>query len=154
MIVYLFGSSVVSAGPAAPWVISASIPLGAIIFWFKREKFIELAKEANKPIHSTGDAPPDWRVKIPDCLLSGTEILSTAYSRSWHLPGGRSIKSRNIDWTSGPDQQRSLGHSLVLHLGSDLAGILFNLDVIGRCPGYHLEFILIQQLPILTHKRG
>jgi len=45
--VHLFGAAATSAGPYAPWVLSASIPLGAIIFWFRRKKFIALAEEAN-----------------------------------------------------------------------------------------------------------
>lgn len=36
--VQLLGASAFSAGPAAPWIISASVPLGAFIFWFKRRK--------------------------------------------------------------------------------------------------------------------
>ncbi|EAU55600.1 hypothetical protein SPV1_01592 [Mariprofundus ferrooxydans PV-1] len=36
----LFSASAFEAGPFAPWIISASIPLGAIIFWFKRKRFI------------------------------------------------------------------------------------------------------------------
>lgn len=46
--VHLFGASASAAGSAAPWIVSASIPLGAIIFWFKRRKFITLAEETNK----------------------------------------------------------------------------------------------------------
>ena len=37
----LFSASALAAGPFAPWIISASIPLGAILFWFKRKGFIE-----------------------------------------------------------------------------------------------------------------
>ena len=40
----LFGASAVAAGTHAPWIISTSFPLGAIIFWFKRKRFIELIK--------------------------------------------------------------------------------------------------------------
>ena len=29
-----------AAGPFAPWIVSASIPLGAILFWFKRNGLI------------------------------------------------------------------------------------------------------------------
>ncbi len=40
----LFGVSAITASPYAPWIISISFPLGAIIFWFKRKRFIELSK--------------------------------------------------------------------------------------------------------------
>ena len=43
----LFGAGVTTAGEYAPWVITAGLPLGAIIFWFKRSLFIEQGK-ANK----------------------------------------------------------------------------------------------------------
>ena len=42
------GASAVKAGPAAPWVISASLPLGAIIFWFKHRDLISQSSLANK----------------------------------------------------------------------------------------------------------
>ncbi len=57
--VHLFGASAASAGPAAPWVISASIPLGAFIFWLKRRKFILQSVEANKTMQPTADASAD-----------------------------------------------------------------------------------------------
>ena len=57
--VYLFGASATTAGLAAPWVISASIPLGAIIFWFKRRKFILQSIEANKSIQPIADTSAD-----------------------------------------------------------------------------------------------
>lgn len=38
--IHLFGASAVSAGPYAPWIISASVPLGAILFWLKRKKLL------------------------------------------------------------------------------------------------------------------
>jgi hypothetical protein len=47
----LFSASAVSAGPYAPWVISVSIPLGAIIFWFKRKGFIAESR-ANDQVNS------------------------------------------------------------------------------------------------------
>ena len=37
----LFGASATAAGPAAPWILSASIPLGAIVFWLRRKSLIE-----------------------------------------------------------------------------------------------------------------
>lgn len=43
----LFSASAVAAGSFAPWIISASIPLGAIIFWFKRNGFIEVSRANN-----------------------------------------------------------------------------------------------------------
>lgn len=55
----LFGASASAAGPAAPWIVSASMPLGAIMFWIKRKKFIALADEANKSIHPIADASAD-----------------------------------------------------------------------------------------------
>jgi hypothetical protein len=35
----LFGSAAVAASEYSPWVITAGFPLGAIIFWFKRNKW-------------------------------------------------------------------------------------------------------------------
>lgn len=43
----LFSASAMASGPFAPWIISASIPLGAILFWFKRKGFIETGKTNN-----------------------------------------------------------------------------------------------------------
>lgn len=40
----LFSASAMSAGPFSPWIVSASIPLGAILFWFKRNGFIEASR--------------------------------------------------------------------------------------------------------------
>lgn len=53
--VHLFGASVSAASPAAALIISASIPLGAIMFWFKRRKFIALAKQSDKLVEPTVD---------------------------------------------------------------------------------------------------
>lgn len=52
--VNLLGASAGAAGPHAPWVISASIPLGAIIFWIKRKRYIRLSKEANISFNHDG----------------------------------------------------------------------------------------------------
>lgn len=41
-----FGSSAMTASIYAPWVISFSIPFGAILFWFKRKRFSRLESEA------------------------------------------------------------------------------------------------------------
>lgn len=35
----LFSAAATTGGPFSPWIISASIPLGAIVFWLKRGKF-------------------------------------------------------------------------------------------------------------------
>jgi hypothetical protein len=48
----LFGASATAAGEHAPWVLAAGIPLGAIVFWFKRNSFIEQAK-ANQAFKRT-----------------------------------------------------------------------------------------------------
>ena len=45
----LLGSGAVADGPFAPWVVSTGIPLGAILFWFRRKRFIAI-HEANKPL--------------------------------------------------------------------------------------------------------
>jgi len=37
---HLLGISVTSSSPYAAWVISISFPLGAIMYWFKRDKFL------------------------------------------------------------------------------------------------------------------
>ena len=55
----LFGASAVKAGPAAPWTISASIPLGAIIFWFRRKKFISQYTEAGISEQTAADTAVD-----------------------------------------------------------------------------------------------
>ncbi len=44
--VNLLGSAAVAASPYAAWIISASFPLGALLFWLKRKRFIQLSKEA------------------------------------------------------------------------------------------------------------
>ena len=41
--VYLFGASAIAYGIHAPWIISASVPIGAIIFWIKRKNIISQA---------------------------------------------------------------------------------------------------------------
>jgi len=47
----LFSASAMAAGPFAPWIVSACIPLGAILFWFKRKGLIE-ASRANNAINA------------------------------------------------------------------------------------------------------
>ena len=47
---HLLGASATAASPHAAWMISASIPLGAILFWIKRKRFIQLSKEANSSL--------------------------------------------------------------------------------------------------------
>ncbi len=44
----LLGAAAVSAGPHAPWFISVGFPLGAIMFWVKRRKFLSLAAAKHK----------------------------------------------------------------------------------------------------------
>jgi hypothetical protein len=36
-----FGSAATAAGEYAPWIITVGVPLGAIVFWLKRNKFIK-----------------------------------------------------------------------------------------------------------------
>ncbi|MFV1998254.1 MAG: hypothetical protein ACC641_09625, partial [Acidiferrobacterales bacterium] len=43
----LLSASAVAAGSFAPWIISTSIPLGAILFWFKRHTYIEANRVNN-----------------------------------------------------------------------------------------------------------
>jgi hypothetical protein len=45
----LLGVGATAVGEYAPWMITAGFPLGAIVFWFKRNSFIEQGK-ANKSI--------------------------------------------------------------------------------------------------------
>lgn len=40
----LLGAAATADSPYSPWIISAAFPLGAIMFWIKRKKFIELAR--------------------------------------------------------------------------------------------------------------
>lgn len=47
----LLGAAAMASSPYSAWTISASFPLGALLFWFKRRKFIELDKEANKALN-------------------------------------------------------------------------------------------------------
>ncbi len=54
----LLGASAFAAGPHAPWVITAAFPLGAILFWIKRRRFIELA-QAEKSMEPIADPPTD-----------------------------------------------------------------------------------------------
>lgn len=51
--VMLFSSGATSAGPFAPWIISTSLPIGAIIFWFKRKAII-LGSKAAGTVFSDG----------------------------------------------------------------------------------------------------
>lgn len=46
--VHLFGASATAAGPGAPWILSASVPLGAIVFWLRRESLIERANKSSQ----------------------------------------------------------------------------------------------------------
>jgi hypothetical protein len=46
--VHLFGASATAAGPAAPWILSASAPLGAIVFWLRRKSLIERANKSSQ----------------------------------------------------------------------------------------------------------
>jgi hypothetical protein len=46
--IHLFGASATTAGPAAPWILSASIPLGAIVFWLRRKSLIEKANKSGQ----------------------------------------------------------------------------------------------------------
>jgi hypothetical protein len=34
--VQLFGAGTFTSGPLTPWTLSVSLPLGAIVFWWKR----------------------------------------------------------------------------------------------------------------------
>jgi hypothetical protein len=44
----LFGASATSAGLAAPWVLSVSVPLGAIVFWLRQKSLIERANKSSQ----------------------------------------------------------------------------------------------------------
>ena len=58
MNVQLLGAGILAAGEYAPWIIKASFPLGAIVFWCKRRKLIEPAI-ANQRMHQTPDGAGD-----------------------------------------------------------------------------------------------
>ncbi|HEX7028194.1 MAG TPA: hypothetical protein VF268_13210, partial [Gammaproteobacteria bacterium] len=47
--VQLLGASAVTSGPYASWVISVSAPLGAMLFWLWRKKFLSDSGEADGP---------------------------------------------------------------------------------------------------------
>ena len=40
----LLSASAMAAGPFSPWIISVSIPLGAIVFWLRRKRLIEAGR--------------------------------------------------------------------------------------------------------------
>ena len=44
---HLLGAGIVKSGIIAPWIVSFSIPLGAILFWFKRQKNINMVGKEN-----------------------------------------------------------------------------------------------------------
>ncbi|MFD0949951.1 hypothetical protein ACFQ0F_06040 [Paraperlucidibaca wandonensis] len=46
--VQLLGASATASGVAAPWVLSASVPLGAIVFWLRRKSLIERANKSSQ----------------------------------------------------------------------------------------------------------
>jgi hypothetical protein len=52
--VNLLGASATSASPYAPWIIKAYLPLGAIIFWFKRGRYFKIAAAANQTLNPDG----------------------------------------------------------------------------------------------------
>ena len=59
----LFGAGIVKSGIIAPWIVSFAIPIGAIVFWFKRNKIIfnEIKEENDDPtkkniVHSADSA--------------------------------------------------------------------------------------------------
>ena len=54
--IHLFGASATAASPAAPWVLSASVPLGAIVFWMRRKSLIERANKSSQ--QDASDAGP------------------------------------------------------------------------------------------------
>lgn len=56
--VQLLGAGIVTVGANAPWVLTASFPLGAVMFWCKRRKLIESAV-ADQPMPQTPDGAGD-----------------------------------------------------------------------------------------------
>lgn len=46
----LLGAGIINYGVISPWILSFSVPIGAIIFWFKRFKIIKKNKELKKDI--------------------------------------------------------------------------------------------------------
>ncbi len=52
--IHLFGASAVAASSHAPLIISASIPLGAILFWIKRKRYIQSREEADNSFNPDG----------------------------------------------------------------------------------------------------
>lgn len=46
--IHLLGASATAAGLAAPWVLSASFPLGAVVFWLRRKTLIERANKSDQ----------------------------------------------------------------------------------------------------------
>ncbi|MGF1526249.1 MAG: hypothetical protein ACFCBW_05590 [Candidatus Competibacterales bacterium] len=44
--IMLLSASAVTPGPLGPWIISVSLPLGAILFWFKRQRLMAATRAA------------------------------------------------------------------------------------------------------------
>ena len=55
----LLGSGIFSAGEYAPWIIVVGLPLGAILFWFKREKWRVTAPIQNTQQESIASSPTE-----------------------------------------------------------------------------------------------
>lgn len=51
----VLGGSALASSEHAPWVITAGFPLGALIFWFKRRKFIALSLAAKSEQAAPGE---------------------------------------------------------------------------------------------------
>lgn len=48
--IYFLGGAATAAGPHAPWVVSASMPLGALLFWIKRKDYMHIDKGADNSL--------------------------------------------------------------------------------------------------------
>jgi len=46
--IQLLGAGVFSAGPHAPWFLSIGVPLGAMVFWFRRKRFVSENKHGQR----------------------------------------------------------------------------------------------------------
>ena len=67
----LFGVGFVKWGVIAPWILSFSLPLVAIIFWFKRKSFIKKHHERIEEIEKLGEQIAENKT---DSLDSETEL--------------------------------------------------------------------------------
>ena len=134
--IQLFGASAIAAGPYAPWVISYSVPLGAILFWLKRDQF--LATRCPVPL-----APPVAPANSPSALTMLSRILGQTiavfvlhYRALFHvcLPTAPLLVAANfaVNWLANSESSPPVGVELIVMALAILASIaLSTLLIVG-----------------------